>query len=175
MAELGAGTSFDNLGGMVTTTPGTLNPAITKLSAVEALNMLNSTQLGNFNITLDAGGSSQVTPLTLGEKWEGMSLVSANDPAAPDDYFLFIANDNDFLTSDGRMIGPDGTLVDYNGFANHTPNRQAGSVDGIAPIQNDTMFLAYRVTIATVPEPAAAFLIGLGAGAFTFLRRRRAV
>jgi hypothetical protein len=31
-----------------------------------------------------------------------MTLVSANDAAHPNDYFLFVANDNDFLTSAGK-------------------------------------------------------------------------
>ncbi|MDB6132687.1 MAG: outer rane autotransporter barrel domain protein [Verrucomicrobiales bacterium] len=168
-----AGTASDGVGGLVTTSPGMLNPAITQLSTVEALNMLNNTQLDKFNISLDLGGPNQVTQLTLGEKWEGMSLVSANDPAAPDDYFLFIANDNDFLTSDGQMVGPGGTLVDYNAFVNHPANRLMGP-DAITGVnQNDTMFLAYRVTIATVPEPGSTVLLGLGAVALATLRRRR--
>ena len=58
--------------------------------------MLNSEQLNKFNINLDTG-VNQVDKLTLGEKWEGMSLMPANDPLAPNDYFLFIANDNDFV------------------------------------------------------------------------------
>ena len=97
-------------GGKITSAPGVLNPGITALGWTEAVNILNSSQLSKFNIDLDTG-VNQVTKLTLGEKWEGMALVSANDPSNPNDYFLFIANDNDFLTSDGKMVGPDGTLV----------------------------------------------------------------
>ncbi|MBB3595548.1 hypothetical protein FHX08_005960 [Rhizobium sp. BK529] len=36
----------------------------------------------------------------LPEKSEAMGLASVLDPNLPDDYFLFIANDNDFLTQD---------------------------------------------------------------------------
>ncbi len=32
----------------------------------------------------------------LSEKWEAMSLASVLDPNLPNDYFLFVANDNDF-------------------------------------------------------------------------------
>ncbi len=118
-----AGTSRDDVGAKVTTSVGVIDPAITPLSSTEAVNMLNSAQLGKFNISLDLGGTAQVTKETLGEKWEGMSLVPANDPAAPNDYFLFVANDNDFLTSQGKMVGPGGTLVDYNGFIAHSAAR----------------------------------------------------
>jgi hypothetical protein len=139
--------------------------------------MLNSTQLAKFNINLDTtgqpGGTAQVTKETLGEKWEGMSLVSANDPLAPDDYFLFIANDNDFLTSQGTMVGPDGTLINYNGFAGYDPTRLPDPVGVSTANENDTMFLAYRVTIASVPEPASALLVGCGAACLLGFRRRR--
>ena len=150
-----AGTARDAEGGKITTAPGVLDPAITPVSWAEAVNMLNTTQLAKFNIDIDLGGASQVSKLTLGEKWEGMSLVSANDPAAPNDYFLFIANDNDFLTSTGKMIGPDGTLVTYNAFAAHPANRIPAAVgDATDPTanENDTIFLAYRVTITPAAD-----------------------
>ena len=41
----------------------------------------------------------------LSEKWEAMSVASVLDPALPDDYFLFVSNDNDFLTQDGFQVG----------------------------------------------------------------------
>lgn len=36
---------------------------------------------------------------------EGLALLPALDPDRPDDYFLFIANDNDFATTDGFHAG----------------------------------------------------------------------
>jgi hypothetical protein len=109
------------------------------------LNLLNSSQLGNFNLVIDAGGTTQVSPLTLGEKWEGMSLVPANDPAHPHDYFLFVANDNDFLTSTGTIQGPNG-LTPYDGFSGYDPKRQPANGGAGATNDNDTVFLAFRVT-----------------------------
>lgn len=166
-------------GGLITSASGVLAPGITPLSSTEAVNMLNSTQLNKFNIQLDTG-TGQVSKLTLGEKWEGMSMVPANDPANPNDYFLFVANDNDFLTSSGTMVGPDGTLVPYNGFNNsfapYPANRLPGVVgDATDPtnMENDTMFLAFRVTIA--PEPATVGFLGVCAQWFLGVRRRRNV
>jgi hypothetical protein len=64
------------------------------------------------------------------------------------------------------MIGPDGTLVDYNGF-NGYPAQRTGRRGSLTANENDLMFLAYRVTIGPVPEPSTyalmlAGLIGIG-------------
>lgn len=63
----------------------------------------------------------------LSEKWESMALVSAMDPSAPNDYFLFVGNDNDFLTQDGFQVG--------------APYKDESGADV------DTTFLVYRVTL----------------------------
>jgi hypothetical protein len=68
----------------------------------------------------------------LSEKWEAMSIASALDPAAPDDYFLFVANDNDFLTQDGYQVGA------------------AYKAEGGAEV--DTMFQVFRVTLPGVKK-----------------------
>jgi hypothetical protein len=146
-----AGTARDDEGGVITSTPGTLDPAITPLSWVEAVNMLNSTQLAKFNFVID-NGADQVSKLTLSEKWEGMSLVSAEDSDAPNDYFLFVGNDNDFLTSAGKIVAPDGTLVSYNAFDGFPASRipaAVGDANDPTANENDTVFLVYRVTIAS--------------------------
>ena len=88
----------------------------------------------------------------LSEKWEGLALLPALDPTRPNDYFLFVANDNDFATTDGYQVG-----AAYNDGKNL-----------------DTMFLAYRVTITAVPEPTTAALWLLGALALGVVARRRA-
>jgi hypothetical protein len=63
----------------------------------------------------------------LSEKWEGMTLAPALDPANPNDFFLFITNDNDFITQSGYQAG-----VGY---------RDASG------LEVDTMLLAYRITL----------------------------
>lgn len=170
-----AGTAADASGAVISP-GGVLNPSITPVSWVEAVNMLDTAQLDKFNITLDLGGTNQVTKLTLGEKWEGMSLVPANDPSRPNDYYLFVANDNDFLTSNGYMVGPDDTLIPYDAFSAHASTRKPTGANGSPTIENDTKFLVYSVTLETVPEPSTFALLG-GAAVFVGLfavRRRKA-
>jgi len=150
--------------GKITTAPGVLDPAITPLKWIEVVNLLNTNQLGKFNILFE-DGTNQVSKLVMGEKWEGMALVSVSDTNYPNDYFLFVGNDNDFLSSSGRMLGPDGTMVRYNGFSpekgatSYPPNRIPAAVSS-ANQEYDTCFLVYRVSIAirlrersTVPGP----------------------
>jgi hypothetical protein len=129
---------------------GALNAGITPALGAEVLNLINASELNRFNFNLNSGASAD--ELTFSEKWEGLSLVPALDPSHPDDYFLFVANDNDFNTLNGFMKLADGTFQQYAGNVN-----------------NDTVFLAYRVSI-TVPEPTAAVF---GALAFAALLKRR--
>jgi len=63
----------------------------------------------------------------LSEKWEGMTLVPALDPANPNDYFLFVTNDNDFITQNGYQAG--------------APYKDASG------LEVDTMMLVYRITL----------------------------
>jgi hypothetical protein len=63
----------------------------------------------------------------LSEKWEGMALVPALDAGRSRDFFLFVVNDNDFLTTNGFQVG--------------AAYKAEGGVDV------DTMVLAYRVTL----------------------------
>jgi hypothetical protein len=66
----------------------------------------------------------------LSEKWEGLALVPALDPANPNDYFLFVTNDNDFITQNGYQAGT--AYKDPSG------------------LEIDTMILVYRITL---PQP----------------------
>lgn len=126
---------------------GALNPAIVPAEKRVLLSMLDKTQLNRFGLTngVEAGFDN------LSEKWEGLALLPALDPARPDDYFLFIANDNDFATTDGFHAG--GAYNDGKDI--------------------DTMFLAYRVTISAVPEPTSALLLLAGIAGLAARTRRR--
>jgi hypothetical protein len=50
------------------------------------------------------------------------------------------------------MRGPDGTIVTYDGFAGYPGSRLPANADPGSVNANDTMFLAFRVTIAAAPE-----------------------
>ena len=125
-----------------------LNPAITPALYTPFLDINDNAQLARFGLV-----NGVVPGLdNLSEKWEGLVLLPTLKTDRPNDYFLFVANDNDFATTDGFHAGDP-----YN--------------DGK---DIDTMFLAYRVTIGPVPEPEtyALMLVGL-AGVAGVARKRK--
>lgn len=130
---------------------GVLNSSITPVLYTPFLDINNNAELARFGLV----NGVQLGLDNLSEKWEGMTLLSALDPNRPNDYFLFIANDNDFATTDGFQVG-----TSYN--------------DGK---DIDTMFLAYRVTIAAsaVPEPSNAAFLAFGLIGVAGLARRKRV
>lgn len=127
---------------------GALNPAITPALYTPFLDINDNAELARFGLV----NGVQPGLDNLSEKWEGLALLPALDPNRPYDYFLFIANDNDFATTDGFQVGEA-----YN--------------DGK---DIDTMFLAYRVTITpAVPEPESWALMLGGLFAIGGVARRR--
>jgi hypothetical protein len=141
-----------NISGRMQIAPGgVLDPTITPATLKAWLNINDNSELNRFG--LRNGGVNDRD--NLSEKWEGLSLLSVLDASAPDDYFLFVSNDNDFLTTTGFQVG-----LPY-----------AASVD------NDTTFLVYRVTLpglrAAVSEPGTLALAGLGLMAMGLVRGRK--
>ena len=134
-----AGTAYDT-----TTTPiapgGVLAAGIVPATSAVLVDMNNAAQLAKFG--LNNGPVDNVN--TLSEKWEALALVPAFDPGAPNDWFLFVGNDNDFITT--------------NGFQDGAPYAAA--------INNDNMVLVYRVTIPTrLANVASRALTGPGQSA----------
>ncbi|TIO06237.1 MAG: hypothetical protein E5X00_24230, partial [Mesorhizobium sp.] len=98
-------------------------PSVTPAKLTSFIDINDKGELGRFGLHNGAPNDRN----NLSEKWEAMSLVSVLDPKLPDDYFLFVANDNDFLTQDGFQVG--------------APYKAEDGADV------DTTFLVYRVTL----------------------------
>lgn len=122
---------------------GVLVVGVTPISWTEALNMIGKldsamAEVQKFGLNLQ-GGNGDIN--TICEKWESLGLVSAKDPANPNDYFLFIGNDNDFLSATGEYLDANGVLQPYD-----------------AGLENDTLVLAFRVRFSApeilVQQPA---------------------
>lgn len=108
---------------------GVLAASITPVRYSAFLNINNNSQLSKFG--LHNGGAQDAN--LLSEKWEAMGLLPVLDAAKPDDFFLFVGNDNDFLTRNGYQVG-----AAYDAGANV-----------------DTMLLVYRLTLPTYVDPLA--------------------
>jgi hypothetical protein len=117
-----AGTRFDQPANPVAP-GGVLDSSIRPALRTEFIDINDSTQLAKFGLrngpTDDANN--------LSEKWEAMALVPALDPVAPNDWFLFVGNDNDFITQSGL----------HDGVAYAHPSG----------LENDSMLLVYRLTL----------------------------
>jgi hypothetical protein len=80
---------------------GVLDPSVTPAKLAPFIDINDKGELGRFGLH----NGKPNDPDNLSEKWEAMSVVSVLDPKLPDDYFLLVANDNDFLTQDGFQVG----------------------------------------------------------------------
>jgi len=141
LADLSTATNINGLydaEGAAVAPSGVLNASVTPIPWTEALNLIGKLSLGipeiaKFGLNLNAAPGDVNT---LCEKWESMGLASVNDPAYPNDYFLFIGNDNDFSATSGKYLDANGILQNY-----------------AADIDIDTMVLAFRVRIVQSVPP----------------------
>ena len=161
LADLNGATNIDGLydaEGAQTAPGGVLRPTITPISWTEALNMIGKLGTGATDIELAKFGlninNAPGDINTISEKWEALALVPVGDPTAPNDYFLFVGNDNDFQSASGQYMDANGVLQAYN-----------------AGLENDTVMLAYRVQV--VPEPGTWALMAAGLLTVGSLARRR--
>ncbi|MEO6246764.1 MAG: esterase-like activity of phytase family protein, partial [Opitutaceae bacterium] len=117
-----AGTAFDTAATPVAPN-GVLASSVTPATSTVLLDLNDLSQLVKFGLNNSAADNSN----TLSEKWESLAIAPALDPTAPDDFFVFVGNDNDFSTNDGF---------------------QGGSSFSASPTI-DSMILVYRVSLAT--------------------------
>jgi len=133
----------------------TLAPAygLTAAQGTDFVNLLNPEQLARFGLDLNVVGAAGVAKAgaeghrvgalstsSLSAKWEALTIVSCLDRAFPDDYFLFIGNDNDFITGEGAMLGKS-----YNALS---------AEPGAEIVENLNRILVYRVTLPGYAAPA---------------------
>jgi hypothetical protein len=116
-----AGTDFDK--DKPVAPKGRLDSSVKAATLTPLIDINDKAELGRFGLHNGAPNDRN----NLSEKWEAMSLASVLDPNRPDDYFLFVTNDNDFLTQDGFQVG-----AAYK------------ADDGV---DVDTTFLVYQVTL----------------------------
>ncbi|OLP60102.1 hypothetical protein BJF93_09445 [Xaviernesmea oryzae] len=121
-----AGTAFD--GEKPLAPKGVLDASVTPARWADFIDINDNTQLNRFG--LHNGPPKDKNDLS--EKWESMGIASVLDPSAPDDYFLFVGNDNDFLTQDGFQVGA------------------AYKAEDGADV--DSMFQVYRVTLPGIRQ-----------------------
>ncbi|KDQ57002.1 hypothetical protein JAAARDRAFT_69973 [Jaapia argillacea MUCL 33604] len=119
------GTVYDNATNPIANS-GTLVSGITPGTYVSFVNYINDTQLARFG--LHNGKPADQT--LIDAKWESLAVVSCQDPTYPDDFFLFTASDNDFITTQGVSGG-----VPYN-----------------AGLDNDNQFMVFRITLPSTPR-----------------------
>lgn len=125
-----AGTPYEQ-GAEPVAKDGALVAGLAPVKQAELVNLLNPTQLGRFGMNLSTAPSDA---FSLSEKWEAMALAPVLDPAAPNDVFLLVGNDNDFATAKGHV---NGQPFD----AGLTNDKGAGAGD------NDSVILVYRLTL----------------------------
>jgi hypothetical protein len=127
--------SYDAVGSAISP-GGVLRVGITPAKSTVVINLLSSTDLTKFGFNTNTTSPNQ---FTVAEKAEGMALVPDTSTPSTEDYFLFVANDNDFQSSDVKMLDATGAIVSYGDARS--------SVSGSPKITNDAVFTAWRITI----------------------------
>ncbi|KAJ3503097.1 hypothetical protein NLJ89_g8585 [Agrocybe chaxingu] len=117
------GTKFDSPTNPIAV-DGVLDSSITPATYVPFVNYVDPIQLARFGLH----NGKPNDPTLLNAKWESLALAPIGDTSFPDDYFLFTAADNDFLSTQGISLG-----VPFN-----------------AGIDVDNQMLVFRVTLPSV-------------------------
>lgn len=114
-----AGSEFDGLKPVAP--KGVLDPTVTAAKLTTVIDMNDNAELNKAGLHNGAPHDAN----DLSEKWEAMGVVPALDPEYPNDVLLLVANDNDFMTTNGHQVG-----ADYK-----------------ADADVDTMVLVYRLSL----------------------------
>ncbi|KAG9048256.1 hypothetical protein FS837_000392 [Tulasnella sp. UAMH 9824] len=120
------GAQYDN--STAVSPDGVLAAGVTPATYTPFISLIDNSQLNRFGLHNGGDFDQQL----IAAKWEGTALASCQESKYPDDYFLFVAADNDFNTLDGTMVGQ--------------PYSTSYGKDV------DNQFLVYRVTLPMVPR-----------------------
>ena len=140
-----AGSQFET-GVTPLATNGSLVAGIVPAAQVELVNLLNLTQLNRFGLNASTRPSNSTS---LSEKYEALGLAPVLEEGRPQDFFLLIGNDNDFITNNGFVNGQsfNASLAGAGGSGN-----------------NDNQILVYRLTLPTYVDPQALGALNLTSG-----------
>ena len=125
------GTTYETSTTSVLGKDGQLRDDIRTAAWAPLVNLLDPSDLARFDLGIQADGKGKAQ---ISEKWEAMDLVPVLDPARPDDWFLLVGNDNDFIA---RHCVMDGQNCD-------------------SAIDNDNRILVYRLTLPGMRSTAAS-------------------
>ena len=125
---------YDEVGQQVSPL-GVLRPEIQAAATVEVINLLKPADLAKFGMNLNPNNLIAADSNTLNEKLEGMALVPDLSTPAVNDFFLFVGNDNDFQSSNVKMLDAFGNVV----------SRGDGRLN--AGVTHDAMFYVWRISI----------------------------
>jgi hypothetical protein len=122
---------FDGVGQAVSP-GGVLAPGVNAAATAEIINILQQDDLAKFGLNTNTNPANSNT---INEKIEGMALVPDLSTPQANDFFLFVANDNDFQSSNVKMLDAAGNVV---ALGDHRLN---------AGVTNDAIFYVWRLTI----------------------------
>lgn len=131
------GTKFDDPANPVAV-GGELDSSIIPATYVSFVDYLDDDQLARFGLQ-NGDDDDDDNDTHIDAKWESFSIAPVNDSDNPNDYFLFTASDNDFLTTNGISLGQ--------------PYDAGQDVD--------TQFLVFRVTLPSVVAGSVQRLLGV--------------
>ncbi|OSD08066.1 hypothetical protein PYCCODRAFT_1358178 [Trametes coccinea BRFM310] len=94
------GTKFDDPAHPIAVN-GVLDESITPGTYVSFVDFIDDTQLARFGVH----NGKPVDQTLIDAKWESLALAPCLDPSFPDDFFLFTAADNDFISTQGISLG----------------------------------------------------------------------
>ncbi|KAF9049090.1 esterase-like activity of phytase-domain-containing protein [Panaeolus papilionaceus] len=128
------GTKFDSPENPIAV-GGVLDSSITPAQYISFIDYVDPVQLARFGLHNGKPNDSTL----LDAKWESLALAPVGDPAFPNDYFLFTAADNDFISTQGISLG-----VPFD-----------------AGLDVDNQFLVFRLTLPTVRRGSVERELGI--------------